>query len=315
MDYKTAFEMLEIDLSEINYNDITLKYLKKKYHKLALLHHPDKNDNTIESTEKFKKINEAFNYLKNNIFIFNEDELKDNFSEKMSEEEENFSYSYILQLFLKSIMEGKYNDIVSKVVKEIVSGCKQVTIRLFEDLDKDTLINIYIFLSKYRIVLHINQTLLQEIQSAILNKYNNVIAYKLNPTITDLFNNNIYKLYVDNKLYLVPLWYNELYFDGSGCEILVICEPELMSDTMIDEDNNIYINNKTLYYRDLHELIENDSSIKIELGEKTFNIPINELYMKKEQYYRIKNQGLTKIKDDIYDISEKADIIVKITIK
>jgi hypothetical protein len=29
MDYKIAFEVLEIDLSEINYNDITLKYLKK----------------------------------------------------------------------------------------------------------------------------------------------------------------------------------------------------------------------------------------------------------------------------------------------
>jgi hypothetical protein len=34
--------------------------------------------------------------------------------------------------------------------------------------------------------------------------------------------------------------------------------------------------------------------------------------MKKVQYYRIKNQGLTKVKDDIYDVSEKADIIVKI---
>jgi hypothetical protein len=35
---------------------------------------------------------------------------------------------------------------------------------------------------------------------------------------------------------------------------------------------------------------------------------------KKEQYYRIKNQGLTKVKDDIYDVSEKADIIVKLSI-
>jgi hypothetical protein len=36
--------------------------------------------------------------------------------------------------------------------------------------------------------------------------------------------------------------------------------------------------------------------------------------MKREQYYRIKNQGLTKSDDDIYDVSEKADIIVKIII-
>lgn len=312
MDYKIAFEVLEIDLSEINYNDITLKYLKKKYHKLALLYHPDKNGNTTESTEKFKKINHAFNYLKQNMFCSCEDELTENYT---NNKEDVFSYSYILHLFLKSIMEGKYDDIISKIIKEIVSGCKQVTVRLFEDLDKDTLINIYTFLSKYRIILHINQTLLEQIQSIILNKYDNVIAYKLNPTITDLFNNNIYKLYVDNKLYLVPLWYNELYFDGSGCEILVICEPDLMTGIIIDEDNNIYINDKTINYADLHELINNDSYIKIEIGEKIFNIPVNELYMKKEQYYRIKNQGLSKIKDDMYDVSEKADIIVKITIK
>ena len=37
--------------------------------------------------------------------------------------------------------------------------------------------------------------------------------------------------------------------------------------------------------------------------------------MKKEQYYTIKNMGLSKIKNDIYDITEKADIIVKIIMK
>ena len=65
MNYKCAFETLEIDLSVINYNDITPDFLKKQYRRLALKNHPDKNGNTIESTEKFKQINEAFNYLKN----------------------------------------------------------------------------------------------------------------------------------------------------------------------------------------------------------------------------------------------------------
>jgi hypothetical protein len=40
--------------------------------------------------------------------------------------------------------------------------------------------------------------------------------------------------------------------------------------------------------------------------------PVDKLYMKSVQYYRIKNAGLTKVKKDIYDVSEKTDIIVKI---
>ena len=57
----------------------------------------------------------------------------------------------------------------------------------------------------------------------------------------------------------------------------------------------------------------NNSSINIIIGDKTFYILVSQLLMKREQYYRIKNQGLTKInEEDIYNVSEKADIIVKI---
>ena len=38
----------------------------------------------------------------------------------------------------------------------------------------------------------------------------------------------------------------------------------------------------------------------------------SQLYIKKEQTYSIKNVGLVKSKKDIYDLSEKSDIIVKI---
>ena len=137
------------------------------------------------------------------------------------------------------------------------------------------------------------------------------MVYKLNPSINDLLNNNLYKLYIDEQLFLVPLWYNEVHFDGSGCEILVICEPELRDGITIDDDNNIHVEIK-IDFVNLAKLIGENTHIPISIGNKEVYIPVSELYMKKEQYYRIKHQGLSKIKNDIHNVSEKADIIIKV---
>ena len=37
--------------------------IKKSYRKLSMLHHPDKNNNSQESKERFQKINEAYEVL------------------------------------------------------------------------------------------------------------------------------------------------------------------------------------------------------------------------------------------------------------
>ena len=308
MNYKEAFEILEIDLLETNYNDITLDFLKRQFRRLALKNHPDKNGNTPESNEKFKLINEAYDYLKREIKNINPDDLNEENNETTSS-----LYYDILQLFMKEILNGKYNELFLNIVQDIVIGCKKISLKLFDDLDKENSINIYIFLSKYKNILHLSQDILDEIKQIVIQKYDNVEIYKLNPNINDLLNNNLYKLYVNNELFLVPLWYNEVYFDSSGNEIIVLCEPELPEYMNVDDDNNIYIEKKINLQTDLPNLILNNSNINIMIGDKTFYILVSELLMKREQYYRIKNQGLTKInEEDIYNVSEKADIIVKI---
>jgi hypothetical protein len=311
MDYKDALYILEIDFNKVEYNSLTLKYLNKQYKKMALKHHPDKNGNTIESNEKFKKINEAYTYLK--------DELKYMKPEDFCETEENifnddqFVYLNVLKNFIKSVFESKYIDVVAKIISDILNTGKKISIKIFEELDKDTTLNIYHFLSKYKKILHLSDDIIDEVRSIVLHKYDNVQIYKLNPSINDLINANFYKLYVEKQLFLVPLWYNESYFDNSGCEIIAICDPVLPNNMHIDDDNNLMVEINLSICETIYEMIKNNEELLIfNIGDKKFTVPLSKLRLIKEQYYFLKGMGLVNVKQDIYDMTNKSDIIVKI---
>jgi len=304
MEYKTAFEILEIDFIDIKYKDLTLEYLKKRYRKMALKYHPDKNGNTKESNDHFKKINEAYNYLRGEIKHFDPEIDKD-------EEEQESIYLNVLKNFIKSVMEENYIDIIAKIVNDILSKGKQISLKIFEDLDKDTALNIYIFLSRYKTILYFSDDLLENVKQMVIQKYDNVEIYKLNPSINDILHNNFYKLYVKEELYLVPLWHYTSYYETSETEIIVICEPELPDNIKIDDNNNLLVDLKCVY-GDLPDMIINDKSLIFYIGKESFSIPTSELYLKKEQYYRLKGKGLVNIKQKLYDLTDKSDIIVKI---
>ena len=313
MNYKEAFEILEIDFVNTKYQDLTLEYLKKKYRKMALKYHPDKNGNTEESTEKFQKINESYNYLRKELINLKPDDfINENENENENDDSHNI-YFNVLKNFIKSVMIGNYNDLLAKIVNDILISGKQLSFKIFEDLNKDMVLNVYIFLSRYKLILHISDELLNKVKQILLNKYDNVEIYILNPSINDIIHNNFYKLYVNENLYLVPLWHNESYYDGSGCEIIAICEPDLPNNMKIDDDNNLIVELEIYDYTNLHQMIMNNDSFIFNIGDESISIPLSNLYMIKEQYYRIKGKGLVNIKKDIYDLSDKSDIIVKIT--
>jgi hypothetical protein len=303
MDFQEAHNALEIDTNNTTVNQ---EYIKKQYRKMALKYHPDKNGNTPESNEKFRKINEAYNYLKkvyedNDIYYVDVEE-PNNYQSSL--------YTDILKSFIKTSFEGP----ISKIVSKIIDAGKKISVNLFDELDRDTALHIYSFLSTNRSTLHLSQDILDIIRDIVVKKYDNVEIYKLNPSINDLINNNLYKLHINNDVLFVPLWHNESYFDSSGCEIMVICEPELQSNIKIDDNNNIWTET-IIDANSLANLILSNESIPIKIGSLELSIPISHLLMKKEQFYRVKAQGLSKIKPNIYDVSEKSDIIVKIILQ
>jgi len=310
MDFKTACEILEIDTTSKKSNNITIEYLKKRYHKLALQNHPDKRGNTLESKEKFQQINEAYNYLSREISNLNSE------YEFMCEEktELNTGYMNILNLFLDGLLRGQYNDFLSAMIKDIVNGYKEITFKMFEGLDKERTLGVYNFLFKYKNILYISYDILNKVREIIAEKYKDVQIYILNPNVNDLFSNNVYKLHLDGEIYFVPLWHNELYFDDKRVEngkdnIIVKCIPDLPENISIDENNNIHILLQVSFTFSLFE----QKSIVFYLGEKRFDIPLEELQIKRLQNYIFKKQGISKVfENDIYNVNEKGDIIIRL---
>jgi curved DNA-binding protein CbpA len=302
MNLKEALTTLEIE----NVSTLTLDSLKKRYHKMALQNHPDKNGNTPESTQHFQRIQEAYELLKREISILNGDMKNQNIDENTVFEASTTGYTAILHLFIDGLLKGEYNQFISNIVKDIASGCREISLKLFEDMNKEQSLAIYNFIVKYKQLLRISEDTLENVREILLNKFKDMQIYVLNPSINDLFQNNVYKLDIDNKLYFVPLWHSELYFDS---DIIVKCNPDLPDNVEIDEENNLIITEHISIASSL--FIEKLRLIKI--GDYSFELPMDQLFVRQYQTCILRGKGISKIvENNIYEIEDKADIIIKI---
>ena len=137
--------------------------------------------------------------------------------------------------------------------------------------------------------------------------YENIIV--LNPTLKDLFNDNIFKLEVEEKVFYVPLWHHELYYSLQNKDLIVKCEPELEKNMWIDYKNNLYV----LLEISIKDLLEKEN-YEFKIGEKLFKIEGKDLkIIKEKQIVILKNEGILRINEEhMYDTSIRGDIYVEV---
>ena len=116
MDLYMALDLLDID-QKIPCINLTHEYVKRKYHKMALKCHPDKNGNTIEATQRFQRITEAYNYLITELELkpeFNQDQDQDeNKDDTKDNNHDSQLYTSLLSMFLVGILKVDTNTTVS----------------------------------------------------------------------------------------------------------------------------------------------------------------------------------------------------------
>jgi hypothetical protein len=163
-------------------------------------------------------------------------------------------------------------------------------------------------LLKYKDAFHVTDTMLTKLSELIQTRNENDECIILNPTWTDLCENNLYKLTVNGEAYIIPLWHHELVYDNNGHDIYVNCLPDLPSYITIDEYNHIHLDVKY----NISEIWDTEC-IHVICDTKTFPIQVNTLKLTNVQTIVFAKQGISKINaKNIYDVSTKSDVHITI---
>jgi len=282
MDKKRALEILGIEQDDQD-------TIKKAYRSLALLYHPDKNADK-DATERFQEIHEAYAYLNGN-----------------DGNEYKTDYKTLLQSFLNN---WKDETILHELLQRILLICEEKAFELMKHIDKHILKTIYELVYVNRELLHVSNIFINKIEEIVKMKFENDERIILHPFLDDL--DNMYKLLINNKMYLVPLWHHHLVYDADNDrEIYVDCYPLLPENVWIDEYNHLHIEIK----KELKELWENEM-INVEIGSRSISFHREQLYLKEKQIFICKHKGINMIQYmNNYDVIEKSDAYIHITIE
>jgi len=294
MNYQKACEILDLNQKQ----NIKIGEIKQQYKIYALKYHPDKNKSP-NSTEKFQEIHTAYEYLCNNVDSDDDSDTSDK------------SYSNILFKFLESIIPiDKDSQIMYLIIEKISKVCENKSVDFLEKLDKEVLIKILNLIKMNKEILHINNNYIELIESVINKKSQNDEVIILNPTLEDLFDNNLYKLTVENQTYIVPLWHHELIYENNNRDIYVKCNPILPDNIEIDDINDIHVYKQY----SIKELWGKDT-FEVDIHVKKIQLEVDKLKLMRHQTIILLKSGISRVNlKNIYDVSMVSTIYIHVTL-
>lgn len=280
----------------------SLDEIKKQYRFRILKYHPDKNRGP-ESADKFRETKAAYDYLSSEEGVF----------------PDTPSYEDVLKSVLSTLFSEYNESITSKIAKvllnKLIKHCNTNLSPYLRKIDKRVLSLVYTILSKYQDAFHIPAEFLDTVHS-ILEEDDRPECILLNPSLEDLFAENVYRLKHKDTTYLVPLWHHDMVYDYRGTDLHVKCFPILPDNVEIDEWNNMYV---YLEYDVLclFEKAKARERVEVEIGGKMFSFFPTQLRLTDEpQEIECISPGIPHIHlDNMFDVSVKQKVFLVISLQ
>ena len=208
----------------------------------------------------------------------------------------------------RSLENKEKNTEKFKEVQEAYNILKDYLLNINEKEDKRNKIIIRI----EDIIENIMEKGINIIKNINKNSKINIINRKIDVTIDNLINRDVFVIENNSEKLYIPMWHHELVFEIENKKIIVECERNLNKNIIVDDDNNIFVK-VFLKLEDLKDRKE----INIVIGKNLeLNIDISRLFMRNNQTVIFKNRGIPIINEkNIYFEERLSDIYIDITIE
>ena len=251
-------------------------------------YHPDKNSSP-EATEKFQEICQAYECLLGGSFRGGHKE----------------TYIDMLRVFLRGyIDERMVDEIVDRIENLCKFECSQIFTNESNRAFKEALIKQVLKNVAPEVVEHLVEIFPFLDNFIKMNSVGVKEKHIVRPSIVDLFEDKVFKYLIDDEIYYIPLWHHHLVFDKGQEEMIVLIDPVIPENIIIDEYNHLHVRMTRTWSQ-----IWESENIVCKIGERDFLIPREKLVIKELQHFVLKREGLPLIQpNNIYGVDRRGDI-------